>query len=249
MQTVYIGDTLVNDIFVGSGRASDVFNISPSIITTSLNFYWDAAYSASAANWRNVLPYGNKTGSLTQTTYTSTSPQSFNLTGSTADIVFGGTVPNALTGSGPYTIQMYVNPVKDTGSMNLFWFGSSGDDLELQVSGSIGSKKYLKIATSSTSSVATNCEVSLNEYHLITLTTDGNNSYSGFNVWVDGNKQAISGSNSFAPIPNLYWVIGANNSQRPLSGSVVSYLVYDRKLSDNEINQNLRYFRARTGYF
>lgn len=256
MQTIYIGNTLVNDVMLGANRMSDVFNVSPSIVTSSLLYYFDAAYSASAANWRTVLPFTGsmgelqRTGSLTQTTYTSTYPQSFNLTGSVADINFAGNTPNELTGSGPYTVQLFVNPVKDTGSMNLFWWGNAaGSDLQLQMSGSIGENKFLRIETSGTSSVATNCVVALNKYQLITLTADGTNQYSTFNVWVDGVKQAISGSTSFAPLGTLYSVIGTYSSQRPLSGSVVSYLTYNRKLSDNEILQNLRYYQARLGMF
>ena len=137
MQTVYIGNTLVNDIFVGSGRQSDVFNVSPSIVTASLVYYWDAAYSASAANWRNVLPFTGsvaKTGSLTQTSYTSTYPQSFNLTGSVADINFGAT-PSQLVGTGPYTLILYVKPVNGIGNTNLLWYGSVvGDRVEPQIS-------------------------------------------------------------------------------------------------------------------
>jgi hypothetical protein len=42
---------------VGAQRMSDVFNVSPSIVTSSLALYFDAANSASAANWRATLPF------------------------------------------------------------------------------------------------------------------------------------------------------------------------------------------------
>ena len=252
MQTVYLGNTLINDIFVGSGRQSDVFNVSPTIVTSSLVYYFDAAYSSSAAGWRAVLPYtgsSTKTGSLTQTTYTSTYPQSFNLTGSAADINFAGAV-TPLTTTNQQTIILYVKPVNDTGNTNLMWWGTvEGNRTEIQMSGSIGGDKFLRIVTNSSSSVAQNCKVSLNDWHQIVLTTDGTTTFSAFNVWVDDVKQSISGSTVWAAPGNSFWVIGTFAGQRPLSGSVVSHLVYDRKLSDNEILQNLRYFRARLGYF
>jgi Concanavalin A-like lectin/glucanases superfamily len=253
MQTVYFGNTLINDVMLGSNRMSEVTNTPPTLVTSSLRYYYDASVSASAANWRAVMPYTGssaRTGSLTQTTYTSTYPQSFNLTGSVADINFGGGVPNELTGSGPYTIQMFVKPVNDTGNTNLFWYGSvEGNRVEVQMSGSIGGTKFLRIQTGTSASVATNCVVSLNEYHQIVLTTDGSSTFAGFNLWVDNVKQSISGStaNGVPTDTGLFWVIGTINSQRPLSGSVISHLVYNRKLSDSEILQNYDYFQTRIG--
>jgi hypothetical protein len=252
MQTVYIGNTLVNDVMLGSSRMSEVTNTPPKLVTSSLRYYYDASISASAANWRAVLPYTGssaRTGSLTQTTYTSTYPQTFNLTGSVADINFSPT-PNELTGSGPYTIQLFVKPVNDTGNTNLFWYGAAlggGPGLQLQMSGSIGGTKYLRIETDASSSVATNCEVALNEYQLITLTTNGTANFSGISVWVDSVQQSILGSEVFNVTQTSYWIIGTISGIRPLSGSVISHLVYNRKLSDNEILQNLTYFKARIG--
>lgn len=252
MQTVYIGSTLVNDVMLGSSRMSEVTNTPPKLVTSSLSYYYDASISASAANWRAVIPYtgsSTHTGSLTQTTYTSTYPQTFNLTGSVADINFNGT-PNELTGSGPYTIQMFVKPVNDTGNTNLFWYGAAlggGTGLQLQMSGSIGGTKYLRIETDTSSSVATNCEVALNEYQLITLTTNGTANFSGISVWVDNVQQSILGNEAFNVTSTSFWVIGTISAIRPLSGSVISHLVYNRKLSDNEVLQNLTYFKARIG--
>jgi hypothetical protein len=253
MQTVYFGNTLINDVMLGSNRMADVRSTSPSIVTSSLRYYYDASISASAANWRAVIPYTGssaRTGSLTQITYTSTYPQSFNLTGSVADISFGGGVPNELTGSGPYTIQMFVKPVNDMGNTNLFWYGTAaGNRIEVQMSGSIGGTKFLRIQTGTSASVATNCVVSLNEYHQIVLTTDGSSTFAGYNLWVDNVKQSISGStaNGAPPDTGLFWVIGTNSALRPLSGSVISHLVYNRKLSDSEILQNYDYFQTRIG--
>lgn len=256
MQTIYIGNTLVNDIMLGSNRMSDVFNISPSIVTSSLFYYFDSATSASAANWRATIPYtgsggATRTGSLFQTNYTSQNPATFNLTGSQASIDFGGGTPAVIAGSGPYTIQLFAKPVNDIGLIDLFWYGAAlggGTSYQFQISGSVGGTKFLRIETDLTSSVARDCVVSLNQYHQFTFTADGTANFNGLNLWVDGTKQAISGSTAFGPLVNTtYHSIGTNNGQRPLSGSVVGYLIYNRKLSDNEILQNLRYFNARVG--
>jgi hypothetical protein len=267
MQTVYIGSNLVNDVMLGSQRMVDVFNVSPSIVTSSLALYFDASYSASAANWRATLPFTGsgtistttlqRTASLFQTDHTAIYPATFNLTGSQASIDFNGGVPLELTGSGPYTIQLFAKPVNDIGIVDLFWYGNAlgggGISTQIQISGSIGGTKFLRIETEVSNSVARDCVVSLNQYHQFTFTADGTENFNGLNVWVDSTKQAISGSASFVPLPSKntgpYNAIGTNNGVRPLSGSVVSYLIYNRKLSDNEILQNLRYFNARVGIF
>jgi hypothetical protein len=60
------------------------------------------------------------------------------------------------------------------------------------------------------------------------------------NTWV------FSGSGQFASQSlSIYWVIGTENSQNPLSGSVLAYCVYNRVLSDSEILKNYAHFKAR----
>ena len=248
MQTLYVGNTLINDVMLGSTRMADVTNTPPKLVTTSLTYYFDASISSSAANWRSVIPYGNRTGSLFQTNYTSTYPQTFNLTGSVPDINFGST-PTELKNS-PYTILMVVNQKNDVGRANLTWYGNSsgGSNVFLQASGSVGSSKFLRVATDNSSSVATNLSFTLNEYHQVAMTVTGS-TFAGVSVWVDNNKQTFQGADTFTGNNgSFYWIIGTENSQNPLSGSVLAYCVYNRVLSDTEILTNYEYFRARLGF-
>lgn len=246
MQTVYIGNTLINDVFLGSNRMADVRSTPPTLVTSSLIFYWDASVSASAANWRNVLPYGNRTGSLTQTTYTSTYPQSFNLTGSVADINFG-TSPAELQSS-PYTVIMIVSQKNDTALTNLTWWGGAGggSNISFQTTGSIGSTKKLRVANAATSSIASTLNFTLNEFHQVALTV-GSSTFAGVNVWVDNNKESFTGGASVGTPSGPYWIIGTDSGLRPLSGSVIAYTAYNRVLSDSEILQNYDYFQTRLG--
>ena len=246
MQTVYVGNTLINDVFLGSQRMDDVTQYkipSGALATSGLINYWDASISASAANWRNVIPYGTRTGSLFQTSYTATYPATFNLTGSIPDINFG-TTPAAVTASNSvYTILINVKPTNDVALANVTWFGEQ----ELQMTGSIGGTKYLRINTATSSSIATNLPVSLNQWHQIAITKTSDTTFASFNLWVDTNKQAISGSTSLNNIvDDRYWIIGTNNSLRPLNGNVISYLLYNRVLSDTEITNNFYYFKSQT---
>lgn len=245
MQTVYIGNTLVNDVMLGANRMTDIRSTSPTIVTSSLIYYWDASVSASAVDWKNVIPYGNRTGSLTQTTYTSTYPQTFNLTGSTADINFGSVAGEIQ--SSPYTIIMVVSQKNDTALTNLTWFGNSpSQNLSLQTTGSIGSSKKLRVSTDNSSSIASNLNFSLNEFHQVALTVSSS-TFAGINVWVDNNKESFTGGTAIGTIGGLYWIIGNENSQRPLSGSVIAYTAYNRVLTDSEILQNYDYFQVRLG--
>lgn len=245
MQTVYFGNTLVNDVMLGSVRMTDVRNVAPKLVTSSLIYYWDASVSASAANWRNVIPYGNRTASLSQTNYTSIYPQTFNLTGSVADINLG-TRPGELQTS-PYTVIIVVSQKNDTALTNLTWFGNSpGQSLSLQTTGSIGSAKKIRVSTDNSSSIASNLSFSLNEFHQVALTVGGS-TFADINVWVDSNKESFTGGTAIGTIGGNFWIIGNENSQRPLSGSVVSYTAYNRVLTDSEILQNYDYFNTRLG--
>lgn len=245
MQTVYIGNTLVNDVMLGSNRMADVRSTPPKLVTSSLVYYWDASVSASAANWRNVIPYGNTTASLTQTTYTSAYPQTFNLTGSVADINLGSTP--AQIQSAPYTVLMVVSQKNDTDLTNLTWWGGSPfSNLSLQTTGSIGSPKKLRVKTDNSASIANNLNFTLNDFHQVVLTVNGS-TFADINVWVDNNKQSFTGGTTLGSIGSLYWIIGTENSQRPLSGSVISYCAYNRVLTDSEILTNYDYFQTRLG--
>lgn len=248
MQTVYIGDTLINDVYLGSIRASEVTNTPPKLVTSSLVYYFDASISASAANWRTVLPYGSKTGSLFQSSYTTDYPQTFILTGSIATIEFAGGTPSELQ-TNPYTLQILVYQKNDTALTNLTWWGNSGggQNIQIQTSGSIGNNKFVRFDTPNSSSLANNIPFTLNDWHLVSVVVTGSR-FDTVSLWVDNNKQNLGGTTTFGTIGTLYWAIGTNNSQNALSGSVVSYSVYNRALSDSEILQNYTYFRNRLGY-
>jgi hypothetical protein len=246
MQAIYLGNQQINAAALGNLPVSDIRlgQPIPSLVTESLSYYFDAAISASSANWRSVVPYGNRTGSLFQTTYTAVPPQ-FNLNGAVADINFG-TVPNEIK-QAPYTIIIVAKQKNDVGTANLTWFGNSslGPNNFLQTSGSVGSSKFIRVATNVTSSVATTLSYTLNEYHQVAMTVSGS-TFGGVSVWVDDNKQSLSGSGQFASQSlSIYWVIGTENSQNPLSGSVLAYCVYNRVLSDSEILKNYAHFKAR----
>jgi hypothetical protein len=249
MQTVYVGNTLINDVMLGSQRMDDVIQYkipTGSLTTSGLVYYFDANTNADNTSWRTVQPYGNVTGALFQTNHTSAYPASFNLTGSIPDINFGATPTVLRDSNSTYTVLMTVKPTNDAAAANLTWWGD-GRRSTLRLIGDVGGTKYMQIDTDTSSSIATNLPVSLNQWHQLGLTKTTNTTFASFNLWADTQKQAISGSTSLTDIINpFYWIIGTANSNVPLNGSVISYLVYNRVLSDTEIINNFYYFKSRT---
>ena len=63
---------------------------------------------------------------------------------------------------------------------------------------------------------------------------------------LDSNKAQLSGASTFN-VGTLYWIFGTSNSNFPFSGSIFTQMIYNRKLTDNEILQNYQYFKYRLG--
>jgi hypothetical protein len=169
----------------------------------------------------------------------------FNLTGSVPDINFGSAAGELQ--SSPYTVIMIVSQKNDTALTNLTWWGgSAGSNISFQTTGSIGSAKKLRVVTDNSSSIASTLNFTLNEFHQVALTV-GSSTFAGINVWVDNNKESFQGGTSIGTVSGPFWIIGTNNSLRPLSGSVIAYTAYNRVLTDSEILQNYDYFQTRLG--
>jgi hypothetical protein len=261
MQTVYIGNTLVNDVMLGSNRMSDVISTAPSLVTSGLTLYFDAAYSASSTQWRaKVTPSGTAlTASLSQTIYSTTPPQYLNFTGSASVCTYiagpaeGALTSASLAGTGARTVMTFIYP-KESSSLdnNIVWTGGAGDDrLFFQITS--GSLNYLKIETlkgTTTQSVATQLgEIPYNQWNLVGYTTNGTNTYNGIDVWMNTQKQSLSGSTQWnvATTGTAYMEGSTAFGIKPYYGYVASTVVYNRKLTDSEWLQNYEYFQYRFG--
>jgi hypothetical protein len=252
MSTVYIGDTLVNDIFLGSARIGEPNPVNLTLVTSGLTAYFDAAYSASSVNWKSTT--GKYTASFLKTIYQSSPPQYYEITGSISDITYGDNEnlnSASLSGTGSRTVMVWINPSSGSADSNILWYGNpAGNKLLFEISsGSIG-QNYLKIANDTSSSIATaNGAVSLGNWQMATYTTNGTNTFSGINIWLNSNKQSIAGATTWDIDTTgiRYWETGTVNSSLSYLGKIGAHLVYNRTLTDAEIIQNVNYFKSRFG--
>ena len=253
MQTVYIGNTLVNDVMLGSQRMQDVLLDKPSIVTSGLTAYFDASFNATTSSWRATS--GNFTASFGGTVYNSAYPQNYQLTGSLAGITYGlntALSTASLSGTGSRTLIAFVSPVSSSNEGNIVWCGDGAlNGLRFLVT---SSSLNLKIVSNGTASPSTETftglgGLSLNNWSMAAYTTDGTNNTNGINVWLNNTSQSFSngGTWDIQTVGTRYWETGTIGGLLPFRGRIAFHLVYNRKLTDSEMLQNYEYFKFRFG--
>jgi hypothetical protein len=74
MNQVYLGSTLINDVFLGDDRMDDVLSISPSIVTDGLQTWVDAgnplSYPGSGSTWTDLSGNGRNYTLVNSPTFT-----------------------------------------------------------------------------------------------------------------------------------------------------------------------------------
>jgi hypothetical protein len=81
---------------------------------------------------------------------------------------------------------------------------------------------------------------------MVGYTTNGGNTIAAFEVWLNGNKQALTGSGTWTVQTtggNNFWAMGLIGNTRPYSGSIGYTFIYNRKLTDAEILQDYEYMQ------
>jgi hypothetical protein len=255
MQTVYIGNTLVNDVMLGSQRMGDILLDKVSIVTSGLTAYFDASFNASASSWRATT--GNYTASIGGTIYNSTYPQNYQLTSSIAGITYGlntALSSASLSGTGSRTMITFISPASSSTDATVVWTGDGAPGnpgLKFLVT---SSSLNLKIISDRTASPSTETftglgSLSLNNWFMAAYTTDGTDNTNGITVWLNNASQSFSNGGTWlvAEAGTRYWETGAINAQFPFRGRIAFHLVYNRKLSDAEMIQNYDYFKLRFG--
>lgn len=116
MQTVYIGNTLVNDVMLGSQRMDDVVQyISPGYVTNTATLILDAgnptSYIGTGTNWNNIATGFNTTASIEnglQTTYTAVSGGYFTFPYTSSYLVnVGGVWSSAVSFAGNFSFNIW----------------------------------------------------------------------------------------------------------------------------------------------
>lgn len=251
MQNIYVGSTLINDVYLGSGQMQNIWLNQPYIEYTNLQYWFDCSFSASAANWRANV--GNATGSLVNASYQSSYPPRYVLTGANNEILFSPGNPGG-SGTAARTTTVAFNTATTGSVQNIVWFGNpTSDFLGLQIStGSSGTDAYLKVQytnfaspfTGTTSSIATELgPISPNKWYVATLQTTGS-TFAGITVWLNNKSQTFSGTGSWTA-NNLYWINGAANGVSPISGSIQSNLYYNSYISSSVVLNNYEYYKLK----
>jgi hypothetical protein len=253
MQTVYIGNTLVNDVMLGSQRMGDVLLDKPAIVTSGLTAYFDASFNATTSSWRATT--GNYTASIGGTIYNSTYPQNYQLTSSLAGISYGfnnALITASLQGTGSRTVISFVSPVSSSSEGNIVWTGDGAlNGLRFLVTSSSLNLKLVSNATGlpSNQTFTELGAMSLNNWFMAAYTTDGTNSTNGINVWLNNASQSFSNGGTWYVAEDgvRYWEAGSIGGQLTFRGRIAFHLVYNRKLTDAEMIQNYDYFKLRFG--
>lgn len=252
MQTIYVGNTLINDIALGTSQIQNIWAQPPVISPINLQYWFDTSFSASSVNWR--ANFGNATGSLTNTTFNSSYPPRYVMTGN-AEINFNTGNPGG-NGTAARTSTIAFNTATTSSVQNIVWYGNpaGGYWLSLQIStGSVGTDSYLKVLyvndtgfpqNPTTSSVAIDLgPISPNKWYVATLQTTGSN-FSGITVWLNNKSQTFAGSGAWTT-DSTYWSIGSAGGAFPFSGSIEANLYYNSFISQSAVLENYEYYKLK----
>jgi hypothetical protein len=250
MQTIYVGNTLINDIALGKSQIQQIWAQPPVISTLNLQYWFDTSFSASSVNWRANV--GNGTGSLGNATFNSDYPPRYTLTGAgNSEILFSGGNPGV--GTAARTTSVTFNTTSVGSVQNIVWFGNptTSQLLALQIStGSLGADAYLKVQyidsqnNIATSSIATELgTISPNKWYMATLQTSGS-TFQGITVWLNNKSQTFTGTNSWTTA-DVYWINGAANGANGYPGSIQANLYYNSYISQSAVLQNYEYYKLK----
>ncbi len=247
MQTIYVGNTLINDIALGKSQIQNIWAQPPVISPINLQYWFDTSFSASSVNWK--ANFGNATGSLASTTFNSEYPPRYVMTGN-AEINMNTGNPGV--GNAQRTNTVVFNTATTSSIQNISWFGnpSTSDLIALQiVSASAGGSAYLKFlyinsVGAQTGSIATNLgPISPNKWYVATLQTTGS-TFAGVTLWLNNTSQSFTGTNGWTS-DSVYWSIGAASSANPFSGSIAANLYYNSYISQSAVLENYEYYKLK----
>lgn len=253
MQLVYLGNTLINDVMLGSQRMDDVLQKQYSMVSSSLTAFFDGNYGvASGSNlWSaSVSPL---TASIGRGYYDEAST-SFILTGSLSTITYGvndGLVSASIAGVGDRTMTVYFKPNDGTTESNLVWTGNPGNDRILFMM-TTGSANYLKLLTvragTTRRQVATSLGgVNINQWNFAAYTANSTGAINNIVFYLNGSKFNLTAAGDWGSetAGNDFWETSTVNGIYPLYGNVAFHSVHNRVLSDAEINEIYNYYKQR----
>jgi hypothetical protein len=252
MQTVYIGNTLINDIFLGSQRMDDALQIEPVPpptlpITGGLVFYVDAglpaSYAGSGASTVNGLNYVTgtpRTGTLSGG-FTSLYGGAFTLSASAGNgIPF--TDSGMPSGSQSRTLGAWV--YNDAAGGNPLWYGTASPNagIGIQQIGTNGPTFRFYGYANDFDTAVTNM---WNRWVYMVGTFDGTDA----RIYLNGSLIATSNRSGWNTTLSGTLTVGRTQFGGSPGNFVNGYLgqaqIYNRALSDSEVLQNYNTFSSR----
>lgn len=217
-----------------------------SVPTSGLALYLDAgnpsSYSGSGSTWTDLSGNGNN-GSLSNVTYSSANGGSMQFNGTSSYINCGNGSSINITGS--ITINVIFNTTNWTGNNTWRTLVAKGDtSYRFQ---NPYDTTFTNFGTSSLSQVDTPGTVSIlpNNWYMATAVWDGTSKKIYINGMLDVDVAVTGtlGGNSF----NLWLGDNSQSAGRFYTGGMSVVQIYNRALTEQEINQNFGFFRARYG--
>jgi hypothetical protein len=259
MQTVYIGNTLINDVYLGSQRMDDTLQLPAQYTKSGLKVLWDGNYNTTTSSWRATV--GNYTASASGpppqvTLVTGSGLTSYYTTDGTGSLIWGNYLDIVSTEqdlSKDRTVLIWTKPGNLTNEATITRIGgdpnASDGYLELDITSAATSNKLkLKYGPSDTSqTAATLSSVATGSWQMVGYTTNGSTT-ANIELWLNNSKQALTGSTNWEVTAIGFgqrWTFTGNPYATTYpSGSVAYHFVYNRKLTDVEINGIYNYMQS-----
>jgi hypothetical protein len=213
----------------------------PDIVEDGLVLALDAAntrsYPGSGSTWSDLI--GNNNGSITSSTFVSSSPKSFRFDGSDDEIVVGDTGHTGLA-----SLFAFINQDGTQGSYDgiVFNRGSGSNIAGLSANGQGGNLSYTWSNSSSTYNANTGLSIPNNTYCMIGMAVDSSKA----DIYLNLSKFTNSVSHSNISIDDLK--IGRDEfGSRYFTGNIAFVLMYNRYITELEVKQNYNALKARFG--
>ena len=249
MQTVYIGNTLINDVYLGSQRVDDVIqpiSSSSPIPTSGLVAWYDASnassYPGTGTTWTDLSPLagtgtivGSPTFNSTTKLFTFSSSQRVDLT-------------QFLTAGQPTYSYYVVANAGNNGTTQVFGQGTEANNQRafmIRISGYFGFNGYnndnntpsgMNVATSTLKGIA------------LTMDNDAANQSQALRFYLNGSFVTTSGTTGGATNLNVGTTarIASNAGNGELfNGEIGVCIAYNRVLSDAEITTINTYYATK----
>jgi hypothetical protein len=246
MQTVYIGNTLVNDIFLGSQRMDDVIQpiAPPPPPTNGLVAWYDASnassYPGTGTTWTDLSP-STGSGTIVGSPSFNNTTKLFTFNGSSQRV----DLTQFLTAGQPTYSYYVVASSTNAGTTQVFGQGTETNNQRafmIRISKYYGFNGYNNDAnTPASMNVADNTLKSI----ALTMDNDAVNQSAALRFYLNGSFVTTSGTGGGATNLNVGTTarIASNAGNSELfSGNIGVCIAYNRVLSDAEITQINDYY-------